>query len=313
MAGESFLTDEVMSNSGESIQRVAFLGLGLMGSSMAANLIRSGLPVCIWNRTKSKMLPLIALGAQAVDTPVEAAMGADVVITMLHNGNIVDEVLFETGVAGILNPGALVIDMSSISPLRAKRHFQKLLDMKIDYLDAPVSGGTAGAEEGALVIMVGGEKQVYDRALPILAPLGRASYIGPSGSGQLTKVANQIIVGITIGAVAEGLLLAAAGGADPTTVRDCLLGGFAESRILEQHGKRMIDRDFEPGGSNKIFLKDLNTVIATANELELDLPLLSYVHGVYKKLIEGAFSDHDHSSYILALEEENHPITLQTD
>jgi 2-hydroxy-3-oxopropionate reductase len=283
--------------------KIAVLGTGLMGAPMARRLLAAGFLVTVWNRTRAKAEPLAADGARVANSAAEAARGADVVITMLDNGAIVTEVLFGHGVAGALSPGAVVIDMSSIPPSAARDHAARLALLGIDHLDAPVSGGTVGAEQGTLAIMVGGERAVFDRALPVFAPMGRALRVGPSGAGQLSKLANQAIVGITIGAVAEALLLAERGGADPAAVREAIRGGFAESRVLEVHGRRMIEREFTPGGRVAIQIKDLETILATAQDLSLDLPLTRDVHRRYLQLRDGmGGGELDHAALFLQLE-----------
>lgn len=290
--------------------KIAFLGIGLMGIHMSERLLKAGFGVNIWNRSQPKLKPLIELGAKNCADASEAVKDADVIFTMLQNGNIVDDVLYNSGAINHIAKGALVIDTSSIAPLMAKKHCDALNALGIDYLDSPVSGGTKGAELGTLVIMAGGTKQAFDRAANVYAALGRPTHIGKTGSGQLTKLANQTIVAITIAAVSEGLLLAAAGGADAGVVRECLMGGFADSRILTEHGLRMVERNFTPGGPNVIFIKDMKAILDAASELKLKLPLLSHVNQVYIKMCEDGQGDLDHASYILALEAANPPHTL---
>lgn len=289
---------------------ITFLGVGLMGAPMVNLLLNAGYNLTIWNRSVAKLKPLLAKGAVLADSPASAVRDADIVITMLYNGQIVDDLLFGQNVAISMATGSLLIDMSSIAPLLAQEHSQKLQALNIDYLDAPVSGGTKGAEEGSLVIMAGGNQSAFSRAASVLDVLGRGMLIGPTGSGQLSKLANQTIVGITIAAVSEGLLLASAGGADVALVRECLLGGFADSRILKEHGLRMVEQNFTPGGSNEIFIKDLKTVLDTADQLKLDLPILKYVLEVYVKMVDDGQGDLDHASYILSLEKANTPHKL---
>lgn len=287
--------------------KIAFLGIGLMGIHMAERLVKAGFEVNIWNRSQPKLKPLIKLGAVNHNTATEAVKGADVIITMLQNGDIVDDVLYKSGALKVIKRGALVIDTSSIAPVMARKHCDALYALGIDYLDSPVSGGTKGAELGTLVIMAGGTKAAFERADAVYATLGRATHIGKTGSGQLTKLANQTIVAITIAAVSEGLLLAAAGGADAGIVRECLMGGFADSRILSEHGLRMVERNFTPGAPNVIFIKDMKAILDAAAELKLELPLLSLVNEVYKKMCKAGQGELDHASYILALEEANPP------
>lgn len=182
-----------------------------------------------------------------LNTPAEAVQGADIVISLLENGPVVGQVLFDLGAARAMRKGSLFIDMASIQPSEARDHAARLGELGVAHLDAPVSGGTVGAEAGTLAIMVGGRPEDFKRAQAVFASLGRATHVGPHGAGQLAKLANQMIVGITIGAVAEALLFAAKGGADMAKVREAISGGFADSRILQLHGQRMVERDFAPG------------------------------------------------------------------
>ncbi|UDL04752.1 NAD(P)-dependent oxidoreductase [Marinobacter sp. CA1] len=283
---------------------VAFLGIGLMGAPMTRNLLAAGFAMRLWNRTVSKCEPF-AEAAHIAATPAEAVAGADVVVTMLENGDVVEAVLLAPDVLAALAPGALVIDMSSIAPAQARDHGARLQERGIRYLDAPVSGGTRGAEAGELSIMAGGEAAVLAEASAVLSALGSVTHIGPVGAGQLAKLANQAIVGITIGAVSEALLLAAGGGADPAAVRQALLGGFAHSRILDQHGLRMIERDFEPGAPARIQLKDLRMILDEARAQGLTLPLAQQVHNSYQSLLANGHSEVDHSGLLLELEHLN--------
>jgi 2-hydroxy-3-oxopropionate reductase len=219
---------------------------------------------------------------------------------MLADGPTVHKVLFDSGVE--LGPGALVVDMSSIAPALAREHAALLAEHDVAHLDAPVSGGTVGAEEGTLAIMVGGERAAFDRARPLLETLGRPTYVGPAGSGQLAKCVNQLVVAVTIGAVAEGLLLASAGGADPAAVREAILGGFAESRILREHGARMLTRDFEPGGRSRLQVKDLDTILDVAGGIALELPFASLARELFRDLVENGDGELDHSALLLELE-----------
>ncbi|HVJ39927.1 MAG TPA: NAD(P)-dependent oxidoreductase, partial [Dongiaceae bacterium] len=244
--------------------RIAFLGTGLMGQPMAANLLRSGYPLHVWNRRQDKTRSLTALGAESHPTPVEAASGAEIIITMLLNGEVVETILGE--IEAGLRQGQLVIDMSSIAPRMARDHAARLAAHGVDYLDAPVSGGTVGATDATLAIMAGGTAAAFERATPVFAAMGRATLVGPHGAGQLAKLANQAIVAITIGAVAEALLLAKGGGADPAAVRAAIAGGFAESRILNLHGARMLTGNFTPGGTIATQIKDLKNILDEAGE-----------------------------------------------
>jgi 2-hydroxy-3-oxopropionate reductase len=281
---------------------VGFVGLGLMGKPMALNLLKAGFKLRVWNRTPQKALDVVAAGAEPVSSLVEVAKGASVIITMLENGAVVTEVLFSSGLVDASEPGTLFIDMSSIAPAIAEDHAALLGASGCRYIDAPVSGGTVGAVNGTLAIMAGGLEFEIDEAQAIFEALGKVTHVGPHGRGQLCKLVNQSIVAITIGAVAEGLLLAKKGGADPAKVRQAIMGGFCGSRILELHGLRMIESNFEPGGTVKNQIKDLNAVLEVAAKLKLELPLTKRVHGLFSDLAANGGEMLDHSALYLQLE-----------
>ena len=283
---------------------IAFLGVGLMGAPMVRNLLDAGYPMTLWNRTGSKCEPF-ADEATIAGTPEDAVRDADIVITMLENGDVVDDVMVAQRGIAALKAGAVYIDMSSVQPSLARRHAALSQEQGAGYVDAPVSGGTVGAEQATLSIMAGGSVADVERVRPVFEVLGKCTPIGPVGAGQLAKLANQAIVGITIGAVSEALLLAAKGGADPAAVREALMGGFAGSRILELHGQRMIDRDFSPGAPARIQLKDLRMILDEARSEGLTLPLSQQVHNEYQSLIANGHSDVDHSGLLLELEHIN--------
>lgn len=284
---------------------IAFLGTGLMGLPMARNLLRAGYPLIAWNRTRAKAKQLVADGARVADAAANAVGKAQIVVMMLENGKIVEYVLLGSGVAEALRPGTIVVDMSSIKPSEAQDHASRLGKRRVAYLDAPVSGGTTGAEAGTLAIMVGGESTDFERVEPVLRAMGRPVHVGPHGSGQLAKLANQMIVGVTIGAVAEALLLARKGGADPAKVREALRGGFAESRILELHGQRMVERDFVTKGRSVTHLKDLDNAIDAAGKLGLsETPFTAVTADLFRGLLANA-GDLDHSSLLVELERRN--------
>lgn len=291
--------------------RIAVLGIGFMGAPMARRLLAAGYEVGVWNRTLAKAEALAGDGARIADTPAEAAADADIVITMLEHGAAVTETLFGRGVAESLKPGGLVADMSSVPPSLARDHAERLAEAECRHLDAPVSGGTRGAAEGSLAIMVGGDGDAFEEARPVFEVMGRPTLVGPHGAGQLAKLANQAIVGITIGAVSEALLLVAAGGADPAAVREAIRGGFADSRILSEHGARMIERNWVPGAPSRIQLKDLDTIMATARELGLSLPLTENIRERYADMTERRdLGDLDHAALLLHLEAGNAPHRL---
>lgn len=286
-------------------ERVAVLGTGIMGGRMAARLLAAGYQLHVWNRTPDKLQPLVARGAVAAETPAQACAKASVAIVMLSDGAGVEQVLFESGAAGTLSAGSLVIDMGSNSPAVARGHATRLHAAGVRHLDAPVSGGPGGADQGTLAIMAGGDEADFARAEPLLRHLGRPTLVGPSGCGQLAKLCNQTIVALTIGAVAEALLLARAGGADPAKVREALSGGYADSLILAVHGKRMLDRTFEPGGPSRLQLKDLHNILDAASHAGLQLPLASHVAKMYESLVAHGGAELDHSALLLEIERIN--------
>ncbi len=276
-----------------------------MGLPMARRLCEAGFEVHVWNRTRAKAEPLAACGAHVHERAQDAVAAAPVVIGMLENGFINEELLFTQGVAQAMQAGALFIDMASIQPRQARDHAQRLQALGLRQLDAPVSGGTVGAEQGTLAIMAGGEAADFEAALPFFKPLGRATHVGPHGSGQLTKLANQMIVGITIGAVAEALLLAAKGGADMAKVREAMMGGFADSRILQVHGQRMVDRDFAARARIPIQLKDMRNALATAGEIGFEAPITQLFETLYASAEAEGFADLDHSGLFAELARRN--------
>jgi 2-hydroxy-3-oxopropionate reductase len=281
---------------------ISFLGTGLMGKPMAMNLIKSGYPVTVWNRTPSKAAELMSAGARLGKSPADAVRNAEAIVLMLEKGAVVTDILFTQGVADACRDGALVIDMSSIAPAIAKDHARLLARAGLRYIDAPVSGGTVGAERATLAIMAGGEEADVIEATPIFESMGNVTHVGPHGRGQLCKLVNQCIVAVTIGAVAEGLTLAKAGGADPAQVRKAIMGGFCESRILELHGQRMIDRNFVPGGSIKNQIRDLKTALEVVGKLGLRLPLTDRVCELFVALAQTGKEELDHSALILQIE-----------
>jgi 3-hydroxyisobutyrate dehydrogenase-like beta-hydroxyacid dehydrogenase len=280
---------------------IAFLGIGLMGQPMACNLLKQGYSVHAWNRTKVKAEALQKFGA-IVATTLEEIGNADIIITMLEAGPQVEAVILAA--LPTLKKGSLVIDMSSTKQSEAVELSKKLRKHDINFMDAPVSGGVIGAEAASLAIMVGGEQNDFDRAESVLNTMGRATLIGSVGCGQLAKLCNQLIVGGTLNIVAEALLLAQAGGANPSAVRDALRGGFAESRILEVHGQRMLDRNFMPGGQVKSQYKDMENILTAAGESNVSLPLAQLITKNYQSLIESSPLA-DQSAILLAVENMN--------
>jgi 2-hydroxy-3-oxopropionate reductase len=290
---------------------IAFLGIGLMGRPMAANLLATGYRVTVWNRSPGKTATLVDAGARAAATAAEAVAEAEVVFTMMSDGAAVGEVLFgEAGAAAALAEGSLVIDCSSIEPSRARDHAERLAARGIGALDAPVSGGPSGAEAASLAIMAGGSEADYARGEPVLQALGRPLRVGPAGAGQLAKLANQIIVGLEIAAVAEALLLASQGGAEPARVREAMSGGFADSLVLQIHGERMLERKFLPGGAARVHLKDFTNIVAEAEACGLELPFSRTALELFQSLVDRGGGDYDHSALLLELEHRNPPARL---
>ena len=283
---------------------ITFLGIGKMGLPMANNLANAGYKVTCWNRTPAKLkhLPPVLAGNSDLNTAIS---GADIVISMLSDGSATKEVisrLSDTSLSSVKT----WIEMASVLPQEAIDQASYLKKNSIEYLDSPVSGGTVAAKNGNLAIMVGGELNIFHKTKEIFYPLGRPVLVGPIGTGQLAKLANQAIVGITIGAVAEAVLLLEIGGADVDAVRDALSGGFADSTILQQHGARMSKRNFEPGGSVKTQLKDLKNIQKVAKMLDLDLPMLNDVAKRYLTLADNSQNlDKDHSALFIELLKRN--------
>jgi 2-hydroxy-3-oxopropionate reductase len=280
--------------------RIGFLGTGLMGAPMARNLLKAGFAVTVWNRTAAKAAALAADGARVAASPAEAAQGADLLITMLENGPVVAATLFAGGAAAALRPGAVVADMSSIAVAEAREHALRLEAQGVEHLDAPVSGGTVGAEQATLSIMAGGSEAAFARARPALAAMGRPLRVGPPGAGQIAKLANQMVVATTIGAVAEALAFAEAAGADPALVRAALGGGFADSRILELHGQRMVARDFATRGKTSSQIKDLENATRAAEASGAAMPYAALSLALFRDLL-ARDGDVDHSGLWLEL------------
>ena len=285
--------------------KVAVIGTGLMGGPMAANLARAGHAVTVWNRSVEKAEAVDA-GTRVAATPAAAVAGAEAVVLMVSNGVVCEDVLFGAGrAAEAMTPGALLILMSSIGVDEAKALAARAQAMGLRCLDAPVSGGTVAAKAGTLSIMAGGPEADVQAARPLFDAMGTTVRVGPNGAGALAKVVNQLLVASTIAAVSEAVLLAEAGGADPTKVREALLGGFAASRILELHGARMIEGNFVPGGPAKYQLKDTRAALDVARGVGLELPVLALADRLFGDLIEHGGGDLDHAALILELRRRN--------
>ncbi len=286
------------------MERIGFIGIGIMGKPMSLNLVKAGHPLTAMDRAPECVTDLVAAGAQAGTSPRQVAEASDVVITMLPDSPNVEEVVFDgNGVLKGLRPGSLFIDMSTIMPSAARRVTEAVRAQGSDGLDAPVSGGQVGAQNATLSIMVGGSETAFARAKPVFEKLGKnIVHVGEAGAGQVTKAANQVVVAVTIQAVSEALLLAAKAGVDPVKVREALLGGFAQSRILDLHGNRMLQRNFQPGFKVKLHRKDMAIVLNTARELGLALPASSLVAEMLNALMANGGSELDHSALVTILE-----------
>ena len=277
---------------------VGFIGLGIMGKPMAQNLLHAGYPLVVLNRSQAAVDELAGEGAQRGASPRDVASRSQVVITMLPDSPDVEAVVLgNDGVAQGIAGGALYIDMSTIAPATARKIAESLGGRGVDVLDAPVSGGEQGAKNAALSIMAGGNEAAFERAKPIFEALGKnIVHVGPSGAGQVTKACNQIVVGVTLEAVAEALALADASGVDPAKVRAALLGGFAQSKVLEVHGQRMIDRNFVPGFKAKLHRKDMNIAAEAGDERALDLVAAKLVRERFDELLAKGEGELDHSA-----------------
>lgn len=300
-----------------SIRNVTLIGTGLMGAPMARNIAKAGFTVTVWNRTPAKAEALADVATIAA-TAREAVKDADAIITMVDNSPVVTQVYFGDGqgaggVVEAARPGALFVDMSSIQPAVARDHADAIEKGGRRHLDAPVSGGEKGAVEGTLAIMVGGPEDDFAKARPLFEAMGRPTHVGVHGAGQVAKLANQAIVAVTIGAVAEAMMLAQAGGCDPASLRTALMGGFATSRILDLHGERMVERNFVPGGPLMLQLKDLDNALEVARAAGLTLPLTEKTRDSFHALTHDmAMGRHDHSAYLLWLEAINPGLRLGT-
>ncbi|UYZ10519.1 NAD(P)-dependent oxidoreductase [Agrobacterium salinitolerans] len=288
------------------IRRIAVIGTGIMGAPMAGRLAEAGFSVKAWNRSAERAAVLAAKGVQPAATAAEAVIEADVVLCMLSSGPVCDEVLLgASGVVSTMKPGAFLLVMSSIPVDSAREQAETAKAQGVAYVDAPVSGGEKGATEGTLAIMAGGEQRDVDALRPLLNCLGSVTHVGPVGCGSLAKLANQLIVASTICAVAEALTLVEAGGADPARVRQALLGGFADSTVFRQHGKRMVEGAFRPGGPAKYQVKDTSTALAFAKSRGLKLPVGEEVDQLFRSMVEHGAGELDHSGVILEVKRMN--------
>ncbi len=286
-------------------ERIGFIGLGIMGKPMARNLIKAGYSLTVHNRSRPAVDELVAAGAADGKSPRGVAQQSDIVITMLPDSPDVERVVLgRDGVLEGLRPGAVLVDMSTISPIVTQQLAEAVKAKGAQMLDAPVSGGEKGAIEATLSIMVGGPESAFTRVRPVLEALGKnIVHIGGHGAGQVTKACNQVVVALTIQAVSEALALAAKAGVDPAKVRQALLGGFAQSRILDAHGQRMLERNFKPGFRVRLHQKDLNIALSTGKALGVPLPATAVVQEAFTALRGLDRSDWDHSALVTLIEE----------
>ena len=281
-----------------SIKTVGFIGTGLMGLPMAKNILSKKFKLNVWNRTPGKTLELEKKGAKVFKDIKDLVQNSKVIVSMLANDDVCKAILIKK-IQSYLKKGQIVIDMSSTTQNTALEIGKALKKKKVFFLDAPVSGGTIGAEKGTLAIMVGGDKKIFNTVMPLFKSMGTAIYVGKTGCGQVAKLANQTIVGISIGAVSEALILAEAAGADPKAVREIMLRGFAGGPILKNHGLRILTKNFKPGGKASTQLKDMNNIIATAKKYKLNLPIAKKVQELYAKTVKSGRANLDHSALYL--------------
>jgi 2-hydroxy-3-oxopropionate reductase len=287
------------------MKNIGFIGIGLMGFPMAKNLLKSGYNLKAYNRSQDKADRLKEFGAEISTSIKGVVTNSDVVIAMLTDDAAVEKVMGSDEFISNIKESATVIDMSSVNPIITKKYAEILKEKNINYLDAPVSGGTIGAEEASLAIMVGGDKKIFEECYDLLKILGNPTLVGPVTSGQISKLANQIIVGVTIGAVAEAVTLCEKSGTNPSKMIEALSGGWADSKILQTHGKRMISKDFSPKGKTTTQLKDMTNIINAGKAVETHLPISSLIKEMYKDLVADGHGNTDHSSLYNAIEKIN--------
>jgi 2-hydroxy-3-oxopropionate reductase len=286
-------------------ERIGFIGLGVMGRPMAQNLLARGFGVVVHSRSRGPVDELVAAGAQAAKTPADVARQSAIVVTMVPDSPDVEAVLEGTdGVFAALAPGSLIIDCSTIAPAVARRLAARAAELGSAMIDAPVSGGEVGAKSASLSIMIGGDASAVERARPMLEAMGnkeRIVHIGPSGSGQLCKVCNQMVIGGTLAAVSEAFALARKAGVDPARVRTVLLGGFASSRVLDAHGERILNSNYVPGFRTRLFAKDLGIAADTLAEYQTPAPVAAVVQQLVTALVAAGHADTDYSALATVL------------
>ena len=285
---------------------VAFIGTGVMGLPMVKNLSKGGYKIRAFNRTLSKMDELKNIKNVAICSSLdEAIIDAAVIITALPDDNAVEKIINETINKDLLSQGSIFVDTSSTRYESAKNFYNILKEKKINFIDAPISGGPEGAKSASLAIMAGGDNEIFDRVKDILKTMGNPTLVGPAGSGQVAKLCNQIIVGVTIGAVAEAIILCEKVGANPKNFIKAVAGGFADSKILQNHGSRMIEKDFAPRGKSITHLKDMNNILKCAEDVSVNLPISKLIQGMYQNIVDRGLGNDDHSALYKEIVERN--------
>ena len=289
----------------KSEMRIGLLGTGLMGQPVARRLVAAGYPVTVWNRSQEKALQLASAGVKIEQSASQLLADSELIICLLSDATACDEVIFNHNALQYIGPDTIILMMSTLSPDIVVEQARKAHSVQAHYVDLPVSGGTTGAEKGSLSLMAGGNRQLIDSLRPLLSHLGKVTHVGEVGAGQLTKLANQIIVAGTLSLLSEAFTLAQRGGADPEKVREALLGGFADSTLLQHQGERMVKGDFKARGAAKWQLKDTRSAVALAKQLNLTLPLTETVNQLFSQMIDAGEGDLDHCAIIKQIQRLN--------
>ncbi|MBW9400796.1 NAD(P)-dependent oxidoreductase [Leclercia sp. EC_58] len=289
----------------KSEMRIGLLGTGLMGQPVARRLVAAGYPVTVWNRSQEKALQLASAGVKIEQSASQLLADSELIICLLSDATACDEVIFNHNALQYIGPDTIILMMSTLSPDIVVEQARKAHSVQAHYVDLPVSGGTTGAEKGSLSLMAGGSRQLIESLRPLLSHLGKVTHVGEVGAGQLTKLANQIIVAGTLSLLSEAFTLAQRGGADPEKVREALLGGFADSTLLQHQGERMVKGDFKARGAAKWQLKDTRSAVALAKQLNLTLPLTETVNRLFSQMIDAGEGDLDHCAIIKQIQRLN--------
>ena len=289
----------------KSEMRIGLLGTGLMGQPVARRLVAAGYPVTVWNRSQEKALQLASAGVKIEQSASQLLADSELIICLLSDATACDEVIFNHNALQYIGPDTIILMMSTLSPDIVVEQARKAHSVQAHYVDLPVSGGTTGAEKGSLSLMAGGSRQLIESLRPLLSHLGKVTHVGEVGAGQLTKLANQIIVAGTLSLLSEAFTLAQRGGADPEKVREALLGGFADSTLLQHQGERMVKGDFKARGAAKWQLKDTRSAVALAKQLNLTLPLTETVNQLFSQMIDAGEGDLDHCAIIKQIQRLN--------